>query len=384
MVGTSSFSTRIAPAVSEIADIERRILRVDSVLILLSIAAIAASDRLLAPTESLGFLYLVPLSYSALTQRWTWFVGLLLLCVGLRQWDTPVREQSWARLAFDWTLVALFMSVVLPLRRLGRERALLFRAARDQRDELLRELEMAAAVQRHLLNQHRPPAGPLDVVARTEPARVVGGDYYDFVSLPGNRLAVVVADVAGKGLPAALIMPAVKIAIRALIERHADTPSLLAELNRVFLDNLPPASYFTLVYAVFDAAACRIVHTNAGHPPALHLVAASGVAEWLTTEGPAVGLLHEGVTFEAAERVFEPGDVFVFYTDGITEAEDPAGLDFGRERVAAAARGVSGGSAAAIVAAVHAAADAFRQGAPRGDDATVIAVRIPRAAEGSP
>jgi hypothetical protein len=194
---SSSSSTRIAPAMSEITDVERRILRVDSVLILLSTAAIAASDRLLAPTESLGFLYLIPLSYSALTQRGTWFVGLLLLCVGLRQWDTPVREQSWARLAFDWTLVALFMSVVLPLRRLGRARALLFRTAREQRDELLRELEMAAAVQRRLLDQHRPPAGPFDVVARTEPARVVGGDYYDFVPLPGNRLAVVVADVAG-------------------------------------------------------------------------------------------------------------------------------------------------------------------------------------------
>jgi sigma-B regulation protein RsbU (phosphoserine phosphatase) len=178
-------------------------------------------------------------------------------------------------------------------------------------------------------------------------------------------------------------MPAVKIALRTLIERHADSPSLLAELNRIFLDNLPPASYFTLIYAVFDPAAGRVVHVNAGHPPALHLVAASGVAEWLTTEGPAVGLLHEGVRFEAAERAFDPGDVFVFYTDGISETEGPAGLDFGRERVEAAVRGASGVSAAAIVAAVHGAAEAFRQGATRADDATVIAVRIPPTAEGS-
>ncbi len=362
---------------SEIADLERRIRRVESALILLSVTAIGAADRLLAPETSLGFLYLIPLGYSALTHGWPWFVGLLALCVGLRQWDTPVQQQSWSRLAFDWTLVALFLSVVVPLGRLGRARSLLFRAAREQRDELVREVEMAAAVQRHLLAQHRPPAGPLDIVARTEPARVVGGDYYDFVPLAGGRFAVVVADVAGKGLPAALVMPAVKIGVRTLAELHNATEDLLAELNRIFLDNLPPASYFTLIYAVFDPAAGRLLHANAGHPPALHLRAASGAAEWLTAEGPAVGLLHETVLFEAVERSYEPGDVFVFYTDGITEATDAGGLEFGADRIADAVRSVWGRSAEAMAGAVHDAADAFRGTDARGDDATVIVVRVP-------
>lgn len=366
---------------SEIAALERRILRVESALILLSTGAIGAADRLLAPEASLGFLYLIPLGYSALTHRWPWIVCLLALCVGLRQWDTPVQQQSWSRLAFDWTLVALFLSVVVPLGRLGRARSLLFRAAREQRDELVREVGMAAAVQRHLLDQHGPPEGPLDIVARTEPARVVGGDYYDFVPLASGRFAVVVADVSGKGLPAALVMPAVKIALRTLAERHAATEDLLAELNRIFLDNLPPASYFTLIYAVFDPAAGRLVHANAGHPPALHLRAASGVAEWLTAEGPAVGLLHEKVRFEAVELDYEPGDVFVFYTDGITEATDAAGLEFGSDRIAEAARGAAGGSALAVAGAVHDAADAFRGTEARGDDATVIVVRVPAATD---
>jgi sigma-B regulation protein RsbU (phosphoserine phosphatase) len=359
----------------EIASLERRIRGVELTLILLSIAAIAAADRFLAPAASLGFLYLVPVSYAALGLRWPWFVALVALCVGLRQWDTPVATQSWGRLAIDWTLVAAFLAVVVPLRRLGRARVAFFREARAQRDELVREVEMAAAVQRHLLDQHRPPAGPLDVVARTEPARVVGGDYYDFVELPGGRLAVVVADVSGKGLPAALVMPAVKIALRALIERHSEIKELLAELNRVFLDNLPPASYFTLVLAVFDPARALLVHANAGHPPVLCL-RASGAASWLRAEGPAVGLLHEDVRFETAELGLEPGDLFVFYTDGITEAEDSGGSEFGGERLAAAACGAAG-SAAAAVAAVHAAASAFRGASPPADDATVIAVRVP-------
>ena len=369
---------------SDIAALERRILRVESVLIVLSIAAIAAADGLLAAGSSVGFLYLIPLSYSALTHRWPWFVGLLALCVGLRQGVTPVQQQDWGRLAVDWALVAIFLGVVLPLRRLGRARSLLFRAAREQRDELMREVEVAAAVQRHLLDQHRPPAGPLEVVARTEPARVVGGDYYDFVPLPGGRFAVVIADVSGKGLPAAMIMPAVKIALRTLVERHAATEDVLSQLNRIFLDNLPPASYFTLIFAVFDPAAGRLVHANAGHPPALHLRSRSGEAEWLTAEGPAVGLLHEHVRFETVERSYEPGDVFVFYTDGITEATDATDAEFGTDRIAAAVRGAGRGSAAAVVTAVHAAADAFRGGAPRGDDSTVIAVRAPAAGRPSP
>ena len=113
----------------DIADLERRIRVVESTLIVLSIAAIAAADRFLAPGSSLGFLYLVPMSYSALTHRRPVLVLLLAACVWLRQWDTPVESQSWARLAVDWTLVAVFVAVVVPLRRLGRARVLFFRTA---------------------------------------------------------------------------------------------------------------------------------------------------------------------------------------------------------------------------------------------------------------
>src|SRR5512134_2531847 len=131
---------------NEIERLERRILAVESALILLSIAAIGAADYRLAPQASLGFLYLIPLSYSALAHRGPWFVALVAVCVALRQWDTPVGTQSWSRLAIDWALVALFLAVVVPLRRLGGERGALFRQASAQRDELVREVEMAAAV----------------------------------------------------------------------------------------------------------------------------------------------------------------------------------------------------------------------------------------------
>lgn len=365
------------PAGPQITDVERSIRRVESVLIALSIVAIAAADRFLEPTASLGFLYLIPISYSALTHRWPVFLGLLALCVGLRQWDSPVQQSSWGRLALDWALVAVFLGVVVSLRRLGAARSLFFQIAGEQRDELVREVAMAAAVQQHLLEQHRPPAGPLDIAARMYPAKVVGGDYYDFISLDGGRLAVVIADVAGKGLPAALIMPAVKIALRTLAARPLSIGEILRELDATFLDNLPPASYFTLFYGVLDPDGRQMVFANAGHLPALHLRARTGEAAWLEAEGPAVGLLDHNAVFATAVVQFEPGDLFVFYTDGITEAEEASGLDFGRDRIAAIVREHRGQSAEAIVAAVHGAVDAFRGPGPRSDDATVIVARVP-------
>jgi len=366
---------------AEIAGLQRTITRVESVLIVLSIASIALADRLLAPDTSLGFLYLVPMSYSALAHRWPVFATLLVACAALRQWDSPVGASSWGRLALDWTLVAVFLAVVVPLHRLGAARARFFQTARRQRDELVREVEMAAAVQNHLLEQHRPPAGPLDVVARTKPARVVGGDYYDFVPLADGRFAVVVADVSGKGLPAALIMPAVKIATRTLAARHSAIPEVVGELNRVFLDNLPPASYFTMVYGVFDVAKGRFEYASCGHPPPLRIRGSSGDSELLSSGGPAVGLIDETARYATAETTLEPGDVFVFYTDGITEAEDETGAEFGRERLVDVVRSCRGRRADAVVTAIHDAVDGFRgETRPRGDDATVIVARVPPAA----
>jgi sigma-B regulation protein RsbU (phosphoserine phosphatase) len=361
---------------SSISDLERRIRTVESALILLSIAAIAGGDYLFGPHVSLGFLYLIPLSYSAITHRWPTLLGLVTLCVVLRQVFGPIAYSSWGLIVRDWLLVAIFLAVVVSLNRLGKARGEFFRTAREQRDELVREVEMAARTQRHLLAQHVPPEGSLDVVARTEPAQVVGGDYYDFIPLDEGRFAVVVVDVAGKGLPAALIMPAVKIALRTLAVRHAETSEALREANEIFLDNLPTASYFTLFYGVFDPGRGRLVYANAGHQPVLHLQARTGDVAWLKTGGAAVGLIPD-VAFETAELDFESGDVFVFYTDGITEAEAPDGADFGSDRLVAVVRTHRERPAAEIVDAVHAAAEAFRGPGARGDDSTVIVVRVP-------
>jgi len=360
----------------KIVDLERRIKRVESALVVLSIVAIASGDHLFGPTVSLGYLYLIPLSYSALTHRWPVTLGLLAVCVVLRQLFGPVGLASWGLIARDWLLTGIFLGVVVALQRLGSARHAFFETARQQRDELVREVEMAARIQKHLLDQHVPPAGLLDVVAKMVPARVVGGDYYDFIPLGERRFGVVIADVSGKGLPAALIMPAVKIALRTLATRSDGIADVLREANRIFLDNLPPASYFTLVYGIFDVAERRLVYADAGHPPPVHLRAATGEVLPLGSGGPAVGLIPD-VEYETGEVALEPGDLFVLYTDGVTDAEDAEGADFGIERLEEVVRLNRDRSARTIVAAVHAAIEAFRDPGRQGDDATVIAVRIP-------
>lgn len=357
--------------------LEAHIKRVESVLILLSIAAIAVGDYLSGPRISLGYLYLIPLSYSALTHRWSVTAALVALCVVLREAFGPIEFASWGLIARDWLLVGTFVAVVATLHRLGRSRNALFGQAREQRDELSREVEMAAAVQRQLLEQHRPPEGPLDVAARMTPAKVVGGDYYDFIPLEKERFGVVIADVAGKGLPAAMLMPAVKIALRTLVSEYYRLSDILRQLNATFVENSPTASYFTMVCAVFDAENARLFYSNAGHLAVLHLKAASGEVNWLSAGGTPVGLLP-GAEYETSEVSFAPGDVFLFYTDGVTEAHDPRGFDFGRDRLATLVREHRDRPADEIVSVIHSAVDLFRGTEPQVDDATVIVVRMPQ------
>jgi len=359
-----------------IDSLELRIKRVESVLILLSIAAVASGDYLFGPRISLGYLYLIPLSYSALTHPWSITVVLVTVCVVLRETFGPFAYASWALIARDWILVGAFLAVVTTLHRLGAARAAFFRQAREQRDELRREVEMAAAIQRQILDQHRPPEGLLDVAASMIPAKVVGGDYYDFIPLTPRRFGVVIADVAGKGLPAALLMPAVKIALRTLVSEYYALSDILRQLNGIFVENSPAASYFTMVCAVFDAERSRLVYSNAGHLPVLRVRPAAGEVEWLATGGTAIGLLPD-VEFETGQVDVEPGDVFVFYTDGISEAHDEAGLEFGRDRLAALVTEHRRECAQALVSLVHSAVTRFRGGEPPFDDATVIVVRIP-------
>jgi serine phosphatase RsbU (regulator of sigma subunit) len=373
--GLGPGSALIAPVTLDIDSHERKIVRVETALILLTIAAIAVADAWVGPGRSLGPLYLVPLSYSALTHRgWTTLV-LLLLCLFLRQLFGPLQdsEDPWLFFVRDLGIAAVFVVTVGYLHRLGRQRQEFFALARAQRDELAGELNVAAEVQRRLLQSNQSARAELDFHAWAEPLKGVGGDYYDVWTTEEGRAVVVVADVAGKGLPAALLMPALRIAVRSIAARLQDPARIIEEVNEALCQTTEPSSYATLFYASLDMEDGSLTYVNAGHLPGL-LVDGAGEVRWLTGGGTPVGLVPEA-PYESRTLQLGTDDLLVLYTDGIWEAENPGGEEFGRERLARAVVATRERPAGEIVAAVQDEWNRFRDGADHGDDTTLIALK---------
>ncbi|HSR68556.1 MAG TPA: PP2C family protein-serine/threonine phosphatase [Acidobacteriota bacterium] len=359
-------------------DIKRltdRIIRVESLLIGLTIGAIAYGDYLAGPDLSLGYIYLVPLSYSALTHRLRTTLLLVVVCVALRQWFGPLERSTWLLFGRDWVLTAVFLSVVTALYRLGRARQQLFQKARRQRDELVREVELAAQVQRQLLSQNVPPSDRIDISARNWPAKVVGGDYYDFIPVSDDLLGIVIADVSGKGLPAALLMPAVQISLRALAKENASPEALLRSLNTTLYEVTDRASFATLFYAVLDMGSGCLRYANAGHPPPL-LFASRGECSRLEAGGLPVGLLP-GSRYQSGQAVLEGGGVLVLYTDGVIETRGTQDEDFDISAVRSVIAAHRQGDSSQIVHALHSAVTQFAAPSHVFDDLTAIAVKIP-------
>jgi serine phosphatase RsbU (regulator of sigma subunit) len=364
----------------DIDALERKIVRVESALILLTVVAIAAADAWVGPDRSLGPLYLVPLSYSALTHRgWTTF-ALVLLCLVLRQLFGPLEEtpDPWGNFVRDLGIAAIFVATVGYLHRLGRQRKEFFALARAQRDELSHEIEVAGEVQRRLLESNQGAQVELDFHAWADPLKAVGGDYYDFWSGDDGRRIVVVADVAGKGLPAALLMPALRIAVRSTVARHQDPARIVHEVNQSLYQTTEPSSFATLFFASLDPEGGSLTYVNAGHLPGL-LVDGAGEVRWLSGGGTPVGLVPEA-PYESHTLALAPDDLLVLYTDGIWEAENEAGEEFGQERLARAVVGVRERPTPDVVGAIRDEWARFRGEAEATDDTTVIALRRARPA----
>ena len=359
----------------DIYSLERKIVRVEGALIFLTIVAIAVADAWVGPGRSLGPLYLIPVSYSALTHRgWFTFV-LFLVCLTLRQLFGPLEEMRdpWGHFVRDLGIAAVFVVTVAYLHRLGRQRKDFFALARAQRDELSHELKVAGEVQRRLLESNQGARVEVDFHAWADPLKEVGGDYYDLWSLDEGSTGLVVADVAGKGLPAALLMPALRIAVRSAAARHEEPARIVEEVNEALCQTTEPSSFATLFFASLGLENRSLTYVNAGHLPGL-LVDRSGEVRWLSGGGTPVGLIPEA-SYESHSLVLSADDLLVLYTDGIWEAENPAGEEFGPERLARAALAARDRPAREVVEAIREEWQRFREGADHADDTTVIALR---------
>ena len=238
---------------------------------------------------------------------------------------------------------------------------------------MAKEMEQAAQIQRAMLPSSPPMVAGLDIAGKTTACRTVGGDYYDFLEFPDGRVGMLVGDVAGKGMPASLLMSSLQARVHVLFEEADDLARKLGRLNKAVCAKCPDNRFITFFMSVVDPATGELVYANAGHNPPL-MVRATGGFDRLSGGGVILGVLPQA-TYQESRACMEPGDVLVLFSDGVTEAADPLDEDFGEERLAALVASMRGRPAGEIVEAIDGAVARFTQGAPAADDITVVVAR---------
>jgi serine phosphatase RsbU (regulator of sigma subunit)/HAMP domain-containing protein len=242
-----------------------------------------------------------------------------------------------------------------------------------------REMALAGEIQANFLPDSLPDVPGWQLSAMLEPARTTSGDFYDVFWLPGGRLGILIADVVGKGMGAALFMALSRTLIRTFaVEQRAEPAEVLAAANRRILADTHAGLFVTVFFGVLDPGSGDLAYGNAGHNPPYLLDAHAGdTIDELGRTGVPLGIL-EGATWQQQTAHLAPGAVLMLYTDGITEAQDANEGFFEEERLREVLRDSPGRSAAEVQEAVIARVGAFVGAAPRSDDmALVVVVRSP-------
>ncbi|MGB5661315.1 MAG: SpoIIE family protein phosphatase [Thermoanaerobaculia bacterium] len=252
------------------------------------------------------------------------------------------------------------------------ETAYLHRQALEK-ERLEREIELAADIQRRLLPTAFPVVEGFELAGWSRPARHVGGDFYDLMRLKQGRVGAVLADVSGKGLPAALMVSTIHSALRLLVDREGVGPGLVQHLNRHIAASTAPNKFITLLVVELDPSSNEVRYVNAGHNPGV-VIGSDGNVRELASGGLPLGLFGES-SYESGSLVLEPGDLLCLYSDGLTECESPSDEEFGLPRLVDLLRASSDRSLSEVIRAVDAAVTDFAQGLSQGDDQTLVLLR---------
>jgi sigma-B regulation protein RsbU (phosphoserine phosphatase) len=291
--------------------------------------------------------------YSRLAFPFNWLVGLLVLAVvslgtvivatGVIYWllmEPAMRIQ--ANVIADirlGTVVAFIVGITYQLyssmkTRLESQNVVLQEAVRIgtfQLEQQEKELETAREIQARLIPTRIPQLPNLEIVGSYQPARVVGGDYFDVIKFNETRVAVCVADVVGKGIAAALLMANVQASVKAFAAENVAPSEICAQLNRVLCSNLAPDKFVTFFFCVIDTTARTLRYSNAGHCfPLLHR--SPGNVEVLGEGGTVLGIFPDAKYWDVAVRL-DPGNKMLLFTDGITEATNTRGEEYGEARL---------------------------------------------------
>jgi serine phosphatase RsbU (regulator of sigma subunit) len=260
------------------------------------------------------------------------------------------------------------------------------RLVRQQADELKarerieQELQVAQLIQRQFLPRELPELSGWHVATYYQPAKAVGGDFYDFIELPGGLIGLVCGDVTGKGVPAALVMATTHSILRGDASQVVSPGKVLERANNLLLHDIPPQMFVTCLYGVLDPATGRLRYANAGHnPPYVHTH--DGVVE-LRATGMPLGAMAD-MTYEEKEATLRPGDTVLLHSDGLVEAHDPERRMFGFPRLAELMDGCTGGPE--LIQLLLGELDGFTgPGWEQEDDITLVALQraaVPAVAE---
>lgn len=243
---------------------------------------------------------------------------------------------------------------------------------------LQQELDLARKIQLSILPQHFPERPEVEVFGRMMPAKEVGGDFYDFFLLDAHRLGVAVADVSGKGIPAAFFMLIARTLLKATATFGAGPGACLSRLNDLLGEENEQMLFVTLFYGILDLRTGVFTYANGGHNPPYHLRAgphhAGTIAPLASTEGMGLAVV-DGLDYRETTLVLAPGDGLLLYTDGVTEAFDVHDTIYGDPRLIATLAATGAASAQELVEQVVASVLRFAEGAPQADDITTVAVR---------
>lgn len=283
--------------------------------------------------------------------------------------------------AYDQYAIAAFEQhavdyLLKPLRQERLARSLeSVRAALVEEGRRRREADEAREVQAHLFPCSPPRLETLDYAGRCRPAREVGGDYYDFLPLGPLALGIAVGDVSGKGLFAGLLMASLQARLQgAAVARGRAVGPALSDVNEILHATTASRHYVTLLYGVYDAATRELTYANAGHPPLL-VFRPGEPPQRLVAQGPPLGAFTE-TEYPASTVSLSEGDVLVGFTDGVTEAADPSGAEFGEGRIQAVVEAHLALDAAGLRDRIFLELDGFCDHRAQEDDQTIVVAKV--------
>jgi sigma-B regulation protein RsbU (phosphoserine phosphatase) len=246
----------------------------------------------------------------------------------------------------------------------------------EEQRKLEWELELSQAVQKALLPQQLPMIPGVELAVFSRPAQIVSGDYFDFFQFQDGTPGLVIADVAGHGVSASMLMASLQTALRTLSPIHHSPLDVVRQINHFFRHNVHLTTFVTLFLARYEPDSRRLIYANAGHnPPLLFSRQAGGTIAWLAPTGAAIGLIEDlEITTETV--TLAPGDTLLLYTDGVTEMINAQRQEFGSERLAALVGQNTNLPAREIIQTLRHSLHEFGNGRAFADDTTIIAWKV--------